>query len=398
MEELRMLMENYWIDRGKDKAAYARVRRESGKFREFITERLGWKLIINERIIKIEKVPSMASPSMGITEFQTALDYILLCAVLVFLEDQGENGQFLLTELVENVEIQVREVYPVDWTRFADRKALVRVLKYLENKGMLLAYEKQGGDFGSNEGGQVLYENTGLSRYFATTFGRSMEECRTSEDFEANPWTDLDTDRGALRTHRVYRNLVTRPAIYWTEATDPDAIYLKNQRSSITAQITGHLGGTLHIHRNAAAVMLDDGEAWGDTLPNGTALSGCLLLFCGDIREKLGSGTLEDSRERFRLSQRTFSTWALESRQRHGSGYSKGLREMGEEAFAEGLLAEMERWCLAAPDGEDVILLPMAGKLKGEYPVDFTETPFDGTQSGGKVKAGRKKAEEAEDE
>jgi len=132
------------------------------------------------------------------------------------------------------------------------------------------------------------------------------------------------------------------------------------------------------------------GRPGDDTLPNGTALSGCLLLFCGDIREKLGSGTLEDSRERFRLSQRTFSMWALESRQRHGSGYSKGLREMSEEAFTGGLLAEMERWCLADVDGEDVILLPMVGKMRGEYPVDFKETPLDEAEADGAGKSGKK--------
>lgn len=376
MEGLRLLMERYWIDRRRNSADYYRVRRESNAFRAFVTERLGWKLIVNEHVIKIEKVPAAAVPSMGIAEFKTTLDYIFLCAVLIFLEDQNENGQFLLSELTDYVEIQVKDLLPVDWTRFSDRRALIRVLKYLEDMGMLVAYEGEIEGFNSGQG-EVLYENTGLCRYFATNFTHSMADCKSSRDFEMNPWQDLDADRGRLRTQRVYRSLMSLPSLSWSESTDADAIYLKNQRSSISAQFEKYLGGQLHIHKNAACFMVDEEDSWGEMLPNGTALSACILLFCGDLRRRIINQGLAGPDERVRVPFTMAAGWVLEGRKDHGRGYSKGLRDLNDEALVEAVFDEMEKWGLAVIDGPEVVFLPMAGKFSGEYPPDFDEEAED---------------------
>ena len=54
MNEVRTLLEQFWIARETDKETYFRVKREVPRFRKFIQEQLGWRLIKNEKLLKLE--------------------------------------------------------------------------------------------------------------------------------------------------------------------------------------------------------------------------------------------------------------------------------------------------------------------------------------------------------
>ncbi len=141
MEAVRALIENCWIDKKKNKELYVKVRRELTKCQKFFREQLGWTVINNEQILKVEKIPARAEGYMGITDFTESRDYCLFCAVLIFLEDKEEQEQFLLSELVDMLELQLKDVMDVDWTSFTQRKSLVRVVQFCENMRLLEAYE-----------------------------------------------------------------------------------------------------------------------------------------------------------------------------------------------------------------------------------------------------------------
>ena len=215
-------------------------------------EQLGWNLIVNESVIKLEKVPPKAMAWMGIQEFQEKLDYCLLCGMLLFLSDLDDGEQFLLSTLTEALEAILAGVQPVDWTRFPHRKALVRVLQYAQRTGMLLAYDGVSEGFGNDQTQEVLYENTGLSRYFIVHFGRDIMKCRSIEDFEAFSWEGEEAERGRQRIQRVYRQLTLAPALYWSEENRSDYDYVKNQRAWLNRYLGEALGGELQIHKNGA--------------------------------------------------------------------------------------------------------------------------------------------------
>ena len=98
MEAAKALIENCWIDKKRDKELYMEVRRELPKCQKFFREQLGWTIINNEQILKVEKIPAHAESYMGITDFSESRDYCLFCAVLAFLEDKEEQEQFLLSK------------------------------------------------------------------------------------------------------------------------------------------------------------------------------------------------------------------------------------------------------------------------------------------------------------
>ena len=98
MNEVRTLIENFWVIKEQDKDTYYRVKRAIPGFRKFLRDQLGWRLISNEQLLKLEKIPAHAESFMGITAFQDVRDYCILCAILIFLEDKEEQEQFLLSE------------------------------------------------------------------------------------------------------------------------------------------------------------------------------------------------------------------------------------------------------------------------------------------------------------
>ena len=69
MEAVKALIENCWIDKKKDKELYIKVRKELPKCQKFFRERLGWTVINNEQILKLEKIPAHVESYMGITVF-----------------------------------------------------------------------------------------------------------------------------------------------------------------------------------------------------------------------------------------------------------------------------------------------------------------------------------------
>jgi uncharacterized protein (TIGR02678 family) len=291
MYEFRFLLDRFWIIKHQDKELYFQVKRALPQYRRFINELLGWNLIVNESIIKLEKVSPRSMSWMGINDFTETMDYCLLCALLLYLEDLDDGEQFLLSSLTAAIETYVVELCPVDWTRYAHRKSLVRVLRFAQNTGLLVVYDGNSEDFSNSYEQEILYENTGLSRHFSVHFGRDISGCQSVEDFEAFAW-EGDAERGRPRINRVYRQLTLTPALYWSEGDQADYDYIKNQRQWLDKYMDEALGGELQIHKNGAFFVMNEENQFGIHHPRDLALSDAALLLCAHLREQVLNGTL----------------------------------------------------------------------------------------------------------
>lgn len=372
MEAAKALIENCWIDKKKDKELYTKVRREMPKCQKFFREQLGWTIINNEQILKVEKIPAHAESFMGITEFTESRDYCFFCAVLTFLEDKEEQEQFLLSELVDMLELQLKGVLDVNWTSFMQRKSLVRVLQFCENMRLIEAYEGSSDNIGSSMEQEILYENTGLSRYMAVNFAYSIADFQSWEDFEKRQIEESEVDRGHYRINRVYRQITAAPALYWSQADNPDSIYLKNQRQWIQKNISEYLGGQLHIHKNAAFLVMDEEECFGEGHPREAMLSELVLILCRLIREKAETGVWEKQQDEcIVVSQKEFQTELHNCRDRYGQAWSKEYREMEDTKLLITVISYMKSWMMIDECDGEIVIYPAAGKITGNYPTDF---------------------------
>ena len=66
MKELEILLENYWISKDENKELYYRIKDSIPNFKTFLAEKLGYQVIVNPNLIKLEKLPGKAEAWMGI--------------------------------------------------------------------------------------------------------------------------------------------------------------------------------------------------------------------------------------------------------------------------------------------------------------------------------------------
>lgn len=372
MNEIRTLFERFWICKDTEKELYYKVKREMPEFQRFVREQLGWKLIYTDNLLKLEKRPAHAEAFMGITEFTEIRDYCILCVVLMYLEDKEEQEQFLLSELITYVETQLKVFMEVDWTSFAQRKSLVRVLQYMEKLQMLRVYEGKSEAFGAEVGQEVLYENTGYSKYFATSFPTDISEYQSWEDFEKADFEEVQEDRGSARINRVYRQLSVCPVMYWEKNDDANALYLKNQRQWISKYLKENLGGNLEIYKNMACLTLENDDCYGTVHPRDAMLPEAVLLVCQKIQDELAIGKLEKTEnERIFMSRKKFADLVHECRDKWLAGWSKEFREMDEKKLLETIVKYMEDWLMIRCENEQIVIYPVTGRLSGVYPDDF---------------------------
>ena len=374
MSEIVNLVTNYWICRDQDRELYNKVKRDIPRFQKFAREQLGWKLLNHEQFLKLEKLPAHGESFMGIQEFQEIRDYVTLCIVLMFLEDKEEQEQFLLSELIDYVGVQLRKWMEVDWNSFSQRKSMVRVLQYGERLGMLRVYDGNSQLLSQEIGQEVLYENTGMSRYFAASFPFDLKECACWQDFEKERLEDQETDRGHYRVQRVYRRLTACPAMYWESGEDADSLYLKNQRQWIEKNMKEHLGGRLDIHKNAAFWILEEEDSYGKLHPRDAQLPEVVLLLGGMIREKTEEGSWKrETDETLHVSREEFAALVRTCQKQWREAWSKEYREMDPDRLGAAVKGYMKDWMMIRENEEEVVICPAAGKQLGFYPKDYME-------------------------
>ena len=367
----RALLDRFWVTREEERELYYFLKRSQPEYRKFLNERLGWNLFVNEAVVKLEKTPAESAAWMGIQSFQDTLDYCLLCALLLFLADLDDGEQFLLSTLTASIQSYLAELRPVDWTRFSDRKSLVRVLQYAGEIRLVLVFDGSSEGFGSNQEQEVLYENTGLSRHFPTHFGRDILHCRSPEDFKALFREAEDSRR--QRVHRIYQQLCLCPAFYRFQGEDGDFDYIKNQRLTLERYLDETLGGELHVHRSGAFFVLDETDTFGEEYPGRIrpAEKDIMLLLCAQIRAKAGTEYPVEADDTLRLTREEFREELEQCRNRWAEGWGKAMRELPLDSLCQKLLRAMSGWMLLEERGAEVVLLPAAGKWTGRYPAAF---------------------------
>ncbi|MEO2605131.1 DUF2398 family protein, partial [Clostridium butyricum] len=164
MEELKMLLKNNIILREDKKEMYYKIKDGYKEFKNFITENLGYNLIIRSDFIRLEKLPGKSESFMGIEEFQNNIEYTMLMLILVFLEDKSKDDQFLLSHITESLSSNDIDI-KFDWTDYSTRRSLIKVLKFSVKNSLIRVTDGDEDSFISDTNREVLFESSGVSKY-----------------------------------------------------------------------------------------------------------------------------------------------------------------------------------------------------------------------------------------
>ena len=371
MNALEVLLNRRWILKSREKELYYQMKDQIGQVKKFLTEKLGYQVIVNPYMIKVEKIPAEAKTWMGIQEFNDRIQYVFLCLILSFLEDREAEEQFVLSDLTEYIQARYREE-PIDWTSYSCRRHLIRVIKFCVSCGMLEVNDGDEESFIRSESGEVLYENTGASRYFMRNFTRNIMDYRRPEDFAEDEWIDLDRERGIARRQRVYRKLLMNIGVYREREDDEDFSYIKNYRNMISGELEELCDCELQVHRNSAFLIVGESGNLGRCFPEEKTLSDIALLCHEFIQKYIQQGTWElPLNECLILPEEEFRHMLENCKRCYGSGFIKTYREMTTGDFCQEVRNYLEGLGLIEIRGEQVVIWPAAGKVAGEYPWDY---------------------------
>lgn len=134
-KELEYLLNNYWCVKEQDPTTYFKIKNNLDYYKDFIQTKLGSRLIVNDRFIKLEKIPAIPKIYMGIPSFNDTLEYTILFLVLLFLEDKPKLEQFILSNLIDfitNTATALELDTVPNWLLLHHRKCLVNVINHLK--------------------------------------------------------------------------------------------------------------------------------------------------------------------------------------------------------------------------------------------------------------------------
>lgn len=373
MRALEILLSRRWILKARDRELYYQMKDAvaTGEIRKFLMEKLGFQIIVNPYLVKVEKIPAKPENWMGISEFKEPIQYVFFCLILMFLEDKEAEEQFVLSELTEYVQGKYQEEQ-IDWTVYSYRRHLIKVMKYCVSCGILNVDDGSEESFAKDDTSEVLYENTGISRYFMKNFTQDIMDYTSVEDFEREEWIDVNEDRGIVRRQRVYRRLLMSMGLHKTSDNEEDFAYIRNYRNMIQGELTELFDCELHVHSDSAFLVLGEECRMGRCFPEEHTLSDIVLLTNQLIVKMVESGELPVLFGGvIRAPRELFRGIVEECKEQYGKGFIKSYREMTSGEFYREVRSYMQELELIEEEKEDVLIRPVAGKLIGRYPEDF---------------------------
>ncbi|TDW16533.1 uncharacterized protein (TIGR02678 family) [Breznakia blatticola] len=364
MKELQSLIAKQWIIKADDPELYYKIKDQLKILRNFVQEKLGYQIIVSPLMIKLEKLPAKAEPWMGIQEFQSIKEYQMLCFVLMFLEDKENEQQFVLSEITEFILVQFQDE-SIDWTKFTTRKQLIRVLKFCVDMGMLVVNDGDGELFSKDVEIEVLYENTGISRYFLRNFFSDVLRLNQPRDFHDSTWFDVDETSGIVRRQRVYRRLLLSPGVYRENDALEDFAYLRNKRNQIERDFQSFLPCEIHLHKSSAYLVLEDYKK-SSYFPKTQAKDEVLLCICKAIQEYAGEQVLAEH-EILSLSFKDFEHLVFQCITRIIKALPKTYRDKTVSLLSNEAIEHLINYGFVVVENEIVKIQPIVAKIGGSY-------------------------------
>lgn len=377
---VEMLLNRPWIAKKDYPRLYQQIKDHYDELREWFYERLGFPLVITRYFAKLEKMPGEYKPWMGINGFLTVRDYGLFTFGLWYLEGKGENEQFLLTQMVEEIREHLLTVdVEMDWTLYDHRLSMARALKKLKELDVLIAVDGDEADWARNGSeSNVLYECSTMARYVLHRFPKELMAYENIHELIEPEQAQTPDAEIRQRRQRVYRRLVQEPIVYDWEWSEDELDYLLKQRRSIIE----HMDEMLHLegrrYKEGLAFFYPEVTSESNLFPTLSAVSDLAILMAGEIRRRAfrePSPYDWDEWSRIHVSVTELEAVMMSLREKYKEYWSKEFRGLSLNELVKRIVSHLQEWNLAKQTGEDeIILFPALGRWNGEYQLEGDES------------------------
>ena len=295
IDNFRDLLYNFWIVKDSNEEIYYKIKYNQNKIKDFVSKNLGSNLIIHNRFIKLEKIPSYLVASEGINTFNNVEDYIFLALILLYLEDKARGDLFVLTDLIDyvkNTSITLELNHIPDWSLKKDRKGIDAAINFLVNLSAIKVKDRDKVSFVDNRESQALYEVTGISNYIMRLFDTSITDITDINDFLKLEFQNQDEEKGDVRRYKVFRNILYLPSTSTKSITSSEIDYIKKNRNYIKNEISSKLDMEVEITNNLTLLYDDTSSTMKDNFPNNKKITEIVLMVNKEILDDIKNGKI----------------------------------------------------------------------------------------------------------
>ena len=207
-KEMEALLYNFWITKEDNPDLYYKIKSSQNRLKDFIIKNLGSNLIIHEKFIKLEKIPTLVKANNGIESFTSTLDYVILLLVLIFLEDKAKGDRFILSDLIEyikNTAITLELDHIPNWNLISDRRSFSNVMNFLSSLSAIKIKDEEKISFVEDKESDALYESMGISNYIMRLFDNEIYDITDEKEFLRTEFLTQDENYGDIRRYKVFR-------------------------------------------------------------------------------------------------------------------------------------------------------------------------------------------------
>ena len=375
-KELEYLLNNYWCVKEQNPKEYFKIKNNLDYYKDFIQTKLGSHLIVNDRFIKLEKIPAVPKSYMGISNFNDTLEYTILFIILLFLEDKPKLEQFILSNLIDfitNTATTLELDNIPNWNILHHRKCLVNVINHLKELNIIKVVEEDN-IFTEDAKAEALYETTGLSNYYIREFKNNITEYKDLNDYTMDEFSNQNENAGDVRRYKVYRHLLYSLAAYTEDLTEFEIDYLRRFRSSINNELSKYTEAELELTKNMAILLYDEATREKFDFPNNKAISDIVLLVNYNILNKVDNEELFlNQDETITISKELLTRIIKEVKQEYLPYFSKNYRDMPLDNFIKEVISYLKEYDFIRDYEQGYKIYPATSKLVGYIPKETKE-------------------------
>jgi uncharacterized protein (TIGR02678 family) len=271
-----------------DERTLAQVRRWSDTLRVDLAEMFGYRLELHGHTARLVRMRDGLDPTKPATLKDRVLDrqrYAYLVLVLAVLGRAGV--QITLGELAETVAADAARVtgLGLDPNRYADRRAFVDAVSWLEERGALRLTDGSASSWASDPSkAEALYD---IARDVVSSVYRPSRVLQHIDSVRAlleRPEGTSDNARRRAAAQRARRVLVENPVVYFAEIDSAAGNHL---RSTALVEDLERLTG-LRVERRAEGVLLVDTAGFTDArFPGNGAVAQAAILLLGRMADRI---------------------------------------------------------------------------------------------------------------
>jgi uncharacterized protein (TIGR02678 family) len=300
-QALRMLLRQPLVRAAGHEAEFAGIVRHRLWLSRWFAEQPGWRLSVDPaagfaRLAKVPHRPDATRPAslQGKPPFDRRR-YALLCLTLAALDDHpGQTTLCRLAELVAELSDDPNQADQADGagepslrrfdaTRYGERRALVDVLRWLVEHGVLVLRDGDVERYVAGQAGDALYDvdDRILAQLVAAPVPPAVAGRPERLTEESYPATE-DGQRQRAR-HQVFRALLDDPVVYYEDLEPRARDWLEHSRGFVYRELGERLGFQVERRQEGLAAVDPSGEVTDTRFPDAGSTVKHAALLLGEL-------------------------------------------------------------------------------------------------------------------